>query len=108
MGHKVILKFIANTCRVEPTEGGNACDQAGETQAQASAWFPQPNMSRVLPTREAHPCLGVLGFYCGQARGHILSALLTSDRAALDPRGKEAIPTLKMTKDDNFGDTNFT
>ena len=78
-GHKVILKFIANACRVEPTEGENACGKAGETQAQASAWIPQPNVFRVLPTREAHSYLGVLGFYCGQAHGHILSALLTSE-----------------------------
>ena len=54
MGHKVILKLIANACRVESTEGENACGKAGGTQAQASAWFPQPNMSRLLPTREAH------------------------------------------------------
>ena len=29
-------------------------------------------------------------------------------RDALDPRGKEAIPTLKMTKDGSLGDTDFT
>lgn len=108
MGHKVMLKFIANACRVESIEGENACGKAEGTQAQASAWFFEPNVSKVLPIREAHSCLGVLGFHCGQAHGHILSALLTSVRDASDPRGKEVIPTLKMTKDDSLGDKNFT